>query len=291
MGIFLGLLAAFCWGSADMFARATTRRIGTFSTLLFIQFIGFAVLGLWLLASGEFARLLATATPATWGWALLMGALNLVSQMALYRSFEVCRTMALVSPIAATYAAMTLLLAVFAGESLSFVRGAGIVLALAGVALAATDLRGGRGLRIPGEGPLGGGVGWALLASACYGVTFWLLGFRVAPELGGIMPTWVIRAVSISLLVMVALLFQRPLQRPDAPTLRLIAAVGILDTAAYVATAIGLSTDQVSVVTVLGSLFTAVTVVFSWIFLRERLLRSQWAGVGLIFASIVLVSV
>ena len=291
MGIFLGLLAAFCWGSADMFARAATRRIGTFSTLLYIQFLGFGVLGVWLLATGEFGRLLATVTPAAWGWAILTGALNLVSQMALYRSFEVCRTMALVSPIAATYAAITVLLAVFAGESLTLLRGAGILLALAGVALAATDLRGGRGLRTPGEGPLGGGVGWALLASAGYGVTFWLLGFRVAPELGGIMPTWVIRAVSITLLGVVALGLRRGLQRPDAPTTRLILAVGALDTAAYVATAIGLNTDQVSVVTVLGSLFTAVTVVFSWLFLRERLLRSQWAGIGFIFASIVLVSV
>jgi len=290
MGIFLGLLAAFCWGSADMFARAATRRIGTFSTLLFIQILGFVVLGVWLFSTDEFGRLLATVAPATWGWAVLTGALNLVSQMALYRSFEVCRTMALVSPIAATYAAITVLLAVFAGEMLTFTRIAGILLALVGVALAATDLRGGRGLRVTGEGPLGGGVGWALLASACYGLTFWLLGFRVAPELGGIMPTWVIRAVSITLLLVVAFVFRRPLQRPDAPTTRLILAVGALDTAAYVATAIGLNTDQVSVVTVLGSLFTAVTVVFSWLFLRERLLRSQWAGVGFIFASIVLVS-
>ena len=290
MGIVLGLLSAFFWGGADMFARAATRRIGTFSTLLYIQFIGFLILGIWLLVSGEFGRLLAVVAPATWGWAILTGALNLLSQMALYRSFEVCRTMALVSPIAATYAAITVLLAVIAGESLTLLRGAGIVLALVGVALAAADLRGTRGLRAPGEGPLGGGVGWALLAAVSYGVTFWLLGFKVAAELGGVMPTWVIRAVSITLLLAVAIGLRRPLERSDARTTRLVLAVGTLDTAAYVATAIGLNTDQVSVVTVLGSLFTAVTVVLSWLFLRERLLRSQWTGVGLIFASIVLVS-
>lgn len=291
MGIFLGLLAAFCWGSADMFARAATRRIGTFSTILYIQIIGFVVLGVWLVATGEFAQRLATVAPAAWGWAILTGALNMVSQLALYRSFEVCRTMALVSPIAATYAAITVLLAVMAGESLTPLRGAGIGLALVGVALAAADLRGRRGLRIPGQGPLGGGVGWALLASVAYGVTFWLLGFRVAPALGGILPTWIIRAVSITLLLVAVVGLRRPLQRPDATTTRLIVAVGTLDTAAYVATAIGLNTDQVSVVTVLGSLFTAVTVVFSWLFLHERLMPGQWVGVGLILGSIVLVSV
>jgi drug/metabolite transporter (DMT)-like permease len=291
MGIILGLLSAFCWGSADMFARSATRRIGTFATLLYIQFIGFVVLGVVLVANGELAHHLATATPLAWALALLTGALNMVSQMALYRSFEVCRTMALVSPIAATYAAITVILAIIAGELLTASRGVGILLALLGVMLAAIDLRGGINARRPGEGPLGGGVGWAMLASVSYGLTFYMLGFMVAPTFGHLLPVWIIRAVSIALLLAVALLFRRNLPRPDDSTTRFLLLVGVLDTAAYVATALGVGTDQVSVVTVLGSLFTAVTVVLSWMFLRERLQPNQWLGVGLIIASIVLVSV
>lgn len=289
MGIFLGLAAAFCWGSADMLARASTRRIGTFATLLNIQFIGFVVLGGILFVSGEFARLTATVTPTVWTLALLTGGLNLFSQMAMYRSFEVCRSMALVSPIVATYAAITVVLAVFSGESLTLLRGSGILLALLGVALSA-GARGGIARPI-GEGLLSGGVGWALLASVSYGVTFYILGFHVAPVLGGTMPVWIIRAVSIVLLLAASVLLRQPLQRPDARTTGMIVGIGTLDTVAYVATAIGQGTDQVSVVTVLGSLFTAVVVVMSWLFLRERLLRSQWAGIALILASIVLVSI
>jgi uncharacterized membrane protein len=47
----------------------------------------------------------------------------------------------------------------------------------------------------------------------------------------------------------------------------------------------------VSVVSVLASLYGAVTVLLSWIFLRERLERSQWLGIVLIFVGIVCVSI
>ncbi|MGC2269415.1 MAG: DMT family transporter, partial [Candidatus Acidiferrales bacterium] len=70
----------------------------------------------------------------------------------------------------------------------------------------------------------------------------------------------------------------------------LLLAVGVLDTAAFVANNAGLSTGQVSVVSVLASLYGAVTVLLSWIFLRERLELSQWLGIVLIFAGVVMVS-
>jgi len=46
MGILLGLATALCWGSADLFARFATRRIGTFRTMLYMQMCGFCLLTL-----------------------------------------------------------------------------------------------------------------------------------------------------------------------------------------------------------------------------------------------------
>ena len=80
------------------------------------------------------------------------------------------------------------------------------------------------------------------------------------------------------------------LQLPRGNVWWLLLAVGILDTAAFVANNAGLSTGQVSVVSVLASLYGAITVLLAWIFLRERLERSQWLGIVLIFIGIVLVS-
>jgi uncharacterized membrane protein len=46
-----------------------------------------------------------------------------------------------------------------------------------------------------------------------------------------------------------------------------------------------------SVVATLSSLFTAVTVVLAWVFLRERLTRIQWVGLLLILGGIVFVNI
>jgi drug/metabolite transporter (DMT)-like permease len=71
----------------------------------------------------------------------------------------------------------------------------------------------------------------------------------------------------------------------------MLAAVGLMDTAAFVANNAGLHIGPVSVVSVLASLYGAVTVLLAWIFLRERLERSQWLGIVLIFIGIVCVSI
>ena len=61
----------------------------------------------------------------------------------------------------------------------------------------------------------------------------------------------------------------------------------LLDTTAFVSNNIGLTTEQVSVVTGLSSLFGAVTLLLAWIFLREWLMAQQWLGIGLILVGVV----
>lgn len=64
-----------------------------------------------------------------------------------------------------------------------------------------------------------------------------------------------------------------------------------LITVAFLAGAEGLRSDQVAVVSVIISLFSAVTVLLAWGVLRERLRSSQWIGVGVILVGVSLVSV
>ena len=40
-GVVLGLASAWCWGSADFAARFTSRRVGAYRALFFMQFFGF----------------------------------------------------------------------------------------------------------------------------------------------------------------------------------------------------------------------------------------------------------
>jgi drug/metabolite transporter (DMT)-like permease len=135
------------------------------------------------------------------------------------------------------------------------------------------------------------GVGWAFVAAVGYGIDFWLLGIYIAPVFGGIMPVWIIRLTTICTLALFAMPARQSLRWPPRRAWWLIVPIGILDTLAFLSVAIGYTTDQVSVVSVLASLFSAVTVLLAWIFLREKLQWSQWLGIVIIFLGVSLVKV
>jgi drug/metabolite transporter (DMT)-like permease len=63
-----------------------------------------------------------------------------------------------------------------------------------------------------------------------------------------------------------------------------------LDTGAFVLSNLGMKIEQVAVVTVLSSLYGAVTVGLAAIFLREHVSRWQWIGIATIFFGILLIS-
>ena len=305
MGIILGLSAALFWGAADFLVRYATQIIGPYRTLFYMQFIGLVGLSCYLVVTGEFARLAARIGWQWWMLAILGALLNVVSALALYRSFQV-GILAIVSPIAASSTALTVVLAIISGEMVSRARGVGISAALIGVALAAThftplpDTNEEEAFSVTTlhsnsryshlgllrRGRLTRGVGWALAASLGYGIDFWLLGIYIAPVFGGIMPVWVIRSTTICTLALFAMPARQSLRWPPGRAWWLIIAIGLLDTMAFLSTIIGYTTDQVSVVSVLASLFSAVTVVLAWIFLREKLQWSQWLGIAIIFLGV-----
>jgi drug/metabolite transporter (DMT)-like permease len=293
MGILLGLATALCWGSADLFARFATRKIGTFRTMLYMQIAGFTLLTLVMPRLGGWGHLVDGSGWRPWAWGILAGCLNTVSTLALYRSFEIGK-MSIVAPLSASYPVLTLLLSALTGERLTAMRLVGIFLAIVGVVLVAG------GEKIPGDvnpldekahpGKTKLGVGWALLSACGFGVMFWLLGIRVVPALGGAPSVWVIRATSASLTALVILFARRSMAPPEKKDMPWIFAVGLLDTSAYVFNNYGMQHEQVSVVSVLASLYGAVTVALAAILLREHISRYQWLGIVAIFAGIVLIS-
>jgi drug/metabolite transporter (DMT)-like permease len=291
MGILLGLATALCWGSADLFARFATRKIGTVHTMLYMQLTGFALLTLAMRALGGWGHLADGSGWRPWAWGVLAGALNTSSTLALYRSFEIGK-LSVVAPLSASYPALTTLLAALTGERLTRLRFAGIALIMVGVVVVA------RGERIPDDANLeektrpGGmlGVGWALFSAAGFGVMFWLLGTRVVPLLGSAPSVWLIRLTSVVLTTVVVLILRQPFALPGARANRWVVGVGILDTSAYLLNNYAMQREQVSVVSVLASMYGAVTVALAAIFLREHISRAQWIGVVSIFAGIFLIS-
>ncbi len=294
MGIPLGLLAALCWGSADFLVRYSTHLIGTYRTLLFMQFIGLFILSLSLLATGELVHLIVNNAWQPWACACLVALLSMLGSLALYRAFEV-GIITIVSPITAGYAALTVTLSFLAGERIGWLHTVGIGTVLLGVILVATAFTGrmkwDKERRVKRRVGVPRGVGWAMLAAVSFGIAFWLLGFYVTPKLGGIIPAWLIRLETPLVLALCAPLLGQSLRPPRGLVWRYLVAISVLDSAAFVAYSFGLRQGQISIVSVLSSLYSAVTVLLAWIFIREQLQWSQWFGIAVVFTGIVLVNI
>jgi drug/metabolite transporter (DMT)-like permease len=293
MGILLGLLTALSWGTADFFARFATRRIGTFRTMLYMQFIGFLLLTLAMPAFGGWGRLADGSGWRPWAWGILAGTLNTSSTLALYRSFEIGK-MSIVAPLSASYPVLTVVLSVMTGERLTLARFVGIALTVTGVIVVAHGEKTPEDAEAKDENTQPAekrrGLGWALLSAVGFGVMFWLLGIRVVPLLRGAPSVWVIRLTSFSLTALVILAARRSLAPPSRRDAPWILGIGALDTGAYLLNNFGIQSEQVSVMSVLASLYGAVTVALAALILREPVSRLQWLGIASIFAGIFLIS-
>src|SRR5690348_11375269 len=305
IGVGFGLLAALCWGLADFCARGASRSGGTFRTLLSIQIVACLALP----AIGLPLGLIRFAgQPA--GVMLVAVALNLVILAGaglLYRAFAI-GTLALTSPIAASYAAITALLALLlSDEHPDAAQLAGIVLTLGGVLLASS---------VPGH-PASASVRTARLGSLrlapglleafgamlLFGIAYWALRYVVA-ILGGVTVAFLGKLGDLAVLSLIVLILplvsrarggKKPAVPPRSPRptpafLAFVIPTALLDTTANVAYNLGIGVSLTSLVSVLSSLFSPVTVLLAWIFLGERLSRWQWAGVAAIFVGVALVS-
>ena len=261
--------------------------------MLYMQLTGLVLLTLALHWIGGWGHLADGSGWRPWVWGVAAGLINAISTLALYRSFEIGK-MSIVAPVSAGYPALTMVLSALTGERLTAARFAGIALIIVGVIVVA------RGEEIPGDanvldeqthpGKKNLGVGWALLAGAGFGVMFWLLGIRVIPLVGAAPSVWLIRLTSVLLTAVVMLVWKRPLGLPNLSTNRWMLGIGLLDTSAYVLNNLGMQREQVSVVSVLASLYGAVTVGLAATILGEKITRLQWLGIVAIFAGIVLIS-
>jgi drug/metabolite transporter (DMT)-like permease len=290
MGIFLGLLTALTWGGSDFLARFATNRIGTLRTMFYMQATGFVLLSLCLPWLGGWGHLHDGSGWQPWAWGILAGCINAFSTLTLYRSFEIGK-MAVVAPLSASYPALTVTISLLTGEHLPAARGAGIICTMLGVLLVA------RGEKAPhkddadGNARSGKGIGLALASACGFGVLFWLLGNVIVPRVGAPQTVWMIRATCVVIVAVVLLAIKQSVLLPRGNIRWIVWSMGLLDTSAFVVSNRGMQLEQVAVVSVLGSLYGAVTVGLASIVLKEHVAKWQWAGIVTIFAGILLISI
>jgi drug/metabolite transporter (DMT)-like permease len=277
LAVSLALGACTAWGAADFFGGLKSRTVALLWVMVLSQSAGLALVGVMVAARAE--------PPPGGGFvlqAMLAGIGGAFGLVCLYRAMAV-GTMSVVAPISATGAALPLVVGIATGDRPSFAQGAGILLALGGVALASREAVD----QSMGDSRTAAGVGLALLAALGFGCFF--VAIDAASDADVLWANLVNRATSLGL-GCAAVLLLRPQLTASRVDLPVLAMVGLLEMGANILFAAASTHGLVSVVAVLASLYPVVTVVLARLVLHERLRPPQQAGVAAALAGVALIS-
>ena len=280
MGILLGLTAALSWGLADYFAALASRRAGSFRVVLGFHLVAMVLLVAVLLVTDEG---LSDVSGGDLAWLAFVGLLGGVSYLAFYRALAI-GPISIVSPIVSAYAAVTVVCAVLiGGERLAAGETAAIVVVIAGVLLASSDLTQMRHLeRIAVLGILLALATAVVIGAFVYGVAYF------SAEYGWLVPIVLARGFS-TLFLVVASLRGGDWRFPDRSPrlLAMIVLIASVDTLGYVAFNFGVRHADTSIVATAAAPYALVPIVAGVAFLRERPRAVQWAGIGLVIAGLI----
>jgi drug/metabolite transporter (DMT)-like permease len=274
LSVTFGLLSAVTWGAADFGGGRATRRGPVFGVVLVSQVVGMVLAAGVAIARGE-----PLPGPTDIGWAALGGLFGVIGIVSLYQGLASGRT-TVVAPIAGVLAATIPVTAGWLSQGLpSYVRIAGIGLALLAVVLVSTS-----------PDPVGGrpaGVRYGILAGIGFGL-FNVCASRFSP---GVVfgPLVVVRALEAVALVAMVVLTRRA-WRLDRSVVPLAMAVGVGDMAGNGFFVLAAQAGRLDVAGVLSSLYPVTTIILAAVLLRERVTRGHAAGIGVAGVAIALIT-
>ncbi|HEC23359.1 MAG TPA: DMT family transporter [Chloroflexi bacterium] len=282
MGIFWGLVAALTWGVTDFLIKSAATQIGAIRAAFYVELLSLIPLGGYYLLAG--GRITPDALPSL-GLALLIGVINALATLALYRAYQIGEVSTL-APIVSTFSVITVVLAlVVLAERPSPLHSLGIALTLLGVIAVSTSRSVLRHVKYLFTAP---GVGWALASALGFGLAFFLLDY-VVEGIGYIAPVVAFRLTGALGFLGLALAGRLDLKIPGRKVWPVLVMLVVADTLGYLAYNLGISTAYVSLVSTLSSLYALISVMLALIFLKERLEVNQQMGVAAVALGIVLV--
>lgn len=278
IGAALALLSATGYGVSDFAGGLAARRVPALRVVLVSYPLALVLLGGLAIGVGG------PITPGAIGWGLAAGVALGLGGWWFYAALG-AGPISVVSPISAVLTAgVPVAIGLLQGERPSVVAAAGIVLALVAVVLVSRqatdeDVRPHRFTRK---------VAWLTVgAGVAFGLDFVFI--HAAPTDSGLWPLAFGR-VAAAVLVFTAAAGARELRLPSGGPMRLAVLAGLSDTGANVAMLLALRESDLSLASVLISLFPAVTVVLAIVLLRERVHRAQLLGMVAAVVAVVMIT-
>lgn len=274
-----GLGAALVWGLGDFLARFTSRGVGPTRSLFGALIAGAVALTLALPFFGGNL----VPPPRAFAFSLVGGVLNMAGLLVLYAALARGPVTA-VAPICASHPALAVGLLYFLGVKPAALQWAGMGITMGGVLLLTRDV--GREGRYPVFGALHvrGTVLLSMAASVLF--AFQIVAMQEARESYGAFATsWLTRWISLAALLPWALVRKEPLRMP-VNAVPLIAAQGLLDASGNLFLLFGSLGPDRAVVTVVASVFAAVTVVLARWIIKEPMTGLQWLSIAIILGGV-----
>lgn len=273
MAVILSLLASLTWGAADFLGGVATRRLPAPAVVAVSQALALAPLAAIAAATGGYH-----SSVGYLGWGIGAGVFSGVALTAFYAALAT-GTMGVVAPIAALGVVVPVGAGLALGDRPSSAQAVGLAVAAIGVVLSCgPELRGDVARR-----PL------ALAVIAALGFGAVIIFVARGARSDTVMTLLVMRTSSAGLIAMLGRASHVPLRvtRHDLP---LLAAVGAGDVGANAMYAVASRHGLLAIVAVLSSLYPVITVLLARVVFRERMTRTQDAGVIATLAAVALIA-
>ena len=277
LAIALALGSSACYGVSNFIGPQLAKRHTIVAVLVTSQIAAMLACVAYVLADGA-APLSAPNTAI----ALIAGAGNAGGLIGFYRAAEL-GPLSVAAPIGALGAIVPVLWGLLDGEALRATEAIGLLLAIGGGALAARVTP---AEEVTYRDPRAS-VLWASFSALCFGV--FLTALPQASDDGRAWSLLDARIALVTILLLWAGVRLRAL-RPGRESITL-AVPGLLLVAGTLLYTVAADHGQLSIVSVLGSLFPVFTVGLAAVLLAERLSREQAIGVTAALAGIVLIAV
>ncbi len=277
VGAPLALGSSLSGGASDFLGGTNSRRIGAMQWMFFTQVLGLVLACCWLTLSGG-------PMPGTRAVLAAIGAgLSLTFGLAAFFQAMVVGAISIVAPISATGVVIPIVAGILGGERPSAVQVIGIVAAIVGIVFVCRQPR----RRPPAQAH--GGIALALLAAVGSGLFFWLMA---SASHNGVPWAVVISRVVAVVALAVILAIRRESIRPalNSRTARIAPFAALLGFGGIALYAESTVYGGLAIVSVLGSLYPAATVMLAYLVLGERLYGIQRAGIAAVFAGVVMMS-
>ena len=278
-----GIVAALAWGSADFIARFTGGALGYVNALFGMLVASAVVLSgiVWWL------DLSVAEAPGGWWLLLLAGAGLTFATLLLYQGL-VRGPVTVVAPIAGTFPAFNILIALALGVRPGLVEWLAMAAVMTGVLVVARSARHFEARGDYSRAHLRVTVVISLLASLLFAVTV-AAGQEAGTRYGSVQAVFLARWVSLGCCVLLLA------ARREAPRIAMrwwpaLAGQGALDGMALVAVVAGSEGAGSAVTAVLASTFSAVTVILARLLTREAMSGAQWLGIVIILLGVATLS-